>query len=118
MDSVQLVIDLCKEKGIAIAKLERDCGFSNGYIRKLKEGKFPSDRLQIIADYLGVSNDYLMTGEKKDYYFNEEAAQMAQEIFEDKYLRSLFDTARNNSPEDLKLAEEFLKRLKGTNPDA
>ena len=55
MDSVELVKKICKERKIPISKLERDCDFSNGYIRKLKEGKFPSDRLQKIADYLDVS---------------------------------------------------------------
>ena len=39
MDSVELVKNICKERKIPISKLERDCGFSNGYIRKLKEGK-------------------------------------------------------------------------------
>ena len=63
MDSVELVKKICKERNIAISRLERDCGFSNGYIRRLKEGKFPSDRLQIIANYLDVSIDYLLTGD-------------------------------------------------------
>ena len=38
-------------------------GFSNGYIGQLRKGVFPSDRLILIADYLKVSADYLMTGE-------------------------------------------------------
>lgn len=45
MNSVELVKSICKERKIPISKLEMDCGFSNGYVRKLKEGKFPSDRL-------------------------------------------------------------------------
>ena len=64
MDSVALVKSICKERHIPISKLERDCGFSNGYIRKLKEGKLPSDRLQIIADYLDVSVGYLLKGKR------------------------------------------------------
>lgn len=63
MNSVELVKDICKERKIPISRLEKDCGFSNGYIRKLKEGKFPSDRLLKIAEYLGVPLSYLMTGE-------------------------------------------------------
>ena len=55
MNSVDKVKELCKEKKIAISRLEKDLGFSNGYIRGLREGKFPSDRLKAIAEYLGVS---------------------------------------------------------------
>lgn len=64
MDSVNLVRQLCKEKGVSIAKLEKECGFSNGYIRGLRRGLLPIDRAKIIADYFGVSIDYLMTGEE------------------------------------------------------
>ena len=48
------------ERKIPISKLERDCGFSNGYIRKLKEGKFPSDRLLLISQYLDLPISYLI----------------------------------------------------------
>lgn len=67
MDSVELVKKICKERKIPISRLEMDCGFSNGYIRKLKEGKFPSDRIQIIANYLDLSVDYLMTGKEVEF---------------------------------------------------
>ena len=122
MNSVELVKAICKERKIPISRLERECNFANGYIRGLKEGKFPSDRLQIIADYLGVSVDYLLTGrnfdQQKEYYVDEEAARIAQRIFETKGLRTLFDAAEDASPKDLELAAQLLKRLKGTNPDA
>lgn len=63
MDSVELVKQICKERKIPISRLEKDCGFSNGYIRKLQEGKFPSDRLLAISKYLNLPVDYLMTGQ-------------------------------------------------------
>lgn len=62
MNSVELVKQICKDRKIPISRLEKDCGFANGYIRKLKEGKFPSDRLLIIANYLNLSTEYLLTG--------------------------------------------------------
>ena len=65
MDSVELVKKICAERKIPISKLEKDCKFSNGYIRKLKEGKFPSDRLLVISQYLDLPISYLMTGEIK-----------------------------------------------------
>ena len=66
MDSVERVKHICKERSIAISKLEKDLGFSNGYIRALRKGVFPQDRLMAIANYLKVSPDYIMTG-KKDW---------------------------------------------------
>lgn len=74
MDSVELVKKICKERGIPISQLEKSCGFGNGYIRKLKEGKFPSDRLQIIAEFLGLSTTYLLTGVEEIYYSDESAS--------------------------------------------
>lgn len=65
MNSVELVKKICKERKIPISRLEKDCGFSNGYIRKLREGKFPSDRLLIIAKYLDLPINYLMTGKEE-----------------------------------------------------
>ncbi|MBQ8198814.1 MAG: helix-turn-helix transcriptional regulator [Lachnospiraceae bacterium] len=63
MNAVERVKKICKERKIALARLEKDCGFANGYIGSLKKGTFPDDRLKCIADYLGVSVFYLMTGE-------------------------------------------------------
>ena len=116
MNSVDRVKQICKDRKIPISKLERDLGFSNGYIGQLKKGTFPDDRLTAIANYLRVSPDYLMTGdsheESSKYYINEETAQMAQEIFENKELRLLFSAARDASPEDLKTTHDLLLALK------
>lgn len=73
MNSVERVKLLCKEKKIPISKLEKDLGFSNGYIGQLRKGVFPSDRLILIANYLEVSTDYLMTGVNSIHQSNESA---------------------------------------------
>lgn len=64
MNSVERVKDICRDRKIPISKLEKDLGFSNGYVGQLRRGVFPDDRLGKIADYLGVTVDYLMNGEK------------------------------------------------------
>ena len=76
MNSVERVKTICKDRKIPISKLERDLGYSNGYIGQLRKGTFPNDRLKEIAEYLEVSIDYLMTGEEKQgYYLNVETAK-------------------------------------------
>lgn len=65
VNSVERVKKLCKERKIPISKLEKDLGYSNGYISQLRKGVFPSDRLASIAKYLGVSTDFIMSGKKE-----------------------------------------------------
>ncbi|MBQ3257867.1 MAG: helix-turn-helix transcriptional regulator [Oscillospiraceae bacterium] len=62
MNSVERVKSLCKERKIPISRLEKDLGFSNGYIGQLRKGVFPDDRLVQIAEYLSVSVEYLISG--------------------------------------------------------
>ena len=57
-DSVQAQYDkiklLCGMQNISIRKLERELCFSNGYISHHRRTGIPSDRLALIAGYLGV----------------------------------------------------------------
>lgn len=50
---------LAREKGSSAAKIERELGFSNGYIGNSRDKSFPYERLVMIADYLGVTPEYL-----------------------------------------------------------
>lgn len=121
MNTVERVKMICKERKIPLSRLERECGFSNGYIGQLKKGSIPDDRLLKIASYLGMTVDQL-TGVQTDaqsggYYVNEDTARTAQQIFDDPYLRILFDAAQDSRPEDLQMAADLLRRLKKTNPN-
>jgi len=65
MNSVEIVKNVCKEKKIPISRLERDLGYSNGYIGQLRKGVFPTDRLVEIAKYLSVPVEYLLGAEQE-----------------------------------------------------
>ena len=71
--------------------------------------------MQKIADFFGVSIEFLMGSEEKEespvYYTNEESDKLAQEMFEDSDMRSLFDMKRNMPPERFKAHMEFMKNL-------
>lgn len=60
MTSVERVKDICKARKIPLSRLEKELGYSNGYIAQLRKGVFPSDRLTEIAAYLDVPVDLLL----------------------------------------------------------
>lgn len=107
---------LRKAKGISQGDLEKELGFSNGSISKWKLSMPTYSRLQKLADYFDVSVEYLTTGEEKNvtetYYLNDETAEMAQQLFENRNLRVLFDAAKDATPEDLKTTYDMLMALK------
>ncbi len=61
-NSVQYVRDLCQELKIPISKLEKDCGFSNGYLNPRKMSKISYDRAVLIAQYLHVPVSDILEG--------------------------------------------------------
>lgn len=73
MNTVERVVSICKERKIPISKLETDCGFGNAYIKRLRKGSLPDDRLRIVANYLNVSVEYLSTGKEEDSFSSENA---------------------------------------------
>ena len=105
-------------KGIKDADVARETGITKSTFSDWKNGRSnPKDaKLQKIADLFGVSVEYIRTGEEKEggekYYLNEETAEMAQKLFENKDLRVLFDAAKDATPEDLKTTYDMLMALK------
>lgn len=79
----------------------------------------PSNCIEDIAEQLKTTPSYLMgwdsSDEEPSYYTNPETAKLAQEVFEDSNLRVLMDASKDLSPDDLKLAIDMVKRLKGNN---
>lgn len=109
MDSVERVRQICKSKKIPISKLEKDLGYSNGYISQLRKGVFPSDRLISIAEYLGVSTNYLMTG-KDDSQVDGNPYGGLKGI----YLSYAKEAQENGiDPDDIRLALETIRKLRG-----
>lgn len=118
---------LCAKKGIKPFHVSKETGISTATLSSWKTGRYAPkpDKLQKIADYFGVSLEYLLTGKGSEkestsgqkYYFDDDTAKKAQELFEKPNLRILFDAAQGSKPEDLQMAADLLARLKETNPD-
>lgn len=68
MTVFERIEELRKSKKISQGKLEKELGFSNGSISKWKTSTPNSERLQKLADYFGVSSEYLMTGKESANY--------------------------------------------------
>lgn len=104
----------CSERGISINKLETELRLPRSSVSKYNKNSPSIDKVQKIADFLEFPLEYLTTGEKEDspvYYTNEETAKLAQEMFEDEDMRSLFHMKRTMPPDRFKAHMEFMKNL-------
>lgn len=118
---------LLQKHGVTSYRVHKDTGIAQSVLSAWKNGASTpkQDKLKIIADYFGVTVDYLMGGKGteyestsgKKYYFDDNTAEAAQELFDNPDTRALMDASRGVSPENIRLATEMLKRLKETNPD-
>ena len=78
---------LLQKSGLSTYRVSKDTGIAQSVFGSWKNGiSTPKqDKMKKIADYFGVSVEYLMTGKEKDggeiYYLNDETAKVAQEIF-------------------------------------
>ena len=68
--------ELCREKGISISQLEQSLGFGNKAIYKWDEQTPGIDRVKKVADYFGVTVDYLISNEM-NYEAKEELLERA-----------------------------------------
>lgn len=118
---------LRSDTGLSQVEFAQKIGVSKQTLYKYENGivtNIPSDKIEAIAHLCGVSPAYIMgwdddvkesqhQADYNGYYLNDETARVAQEIFEDRDLRILFDAARDSSPDDLRMAADLLRRLKG-----
>ena len=68
-DMYKKIDELLTQKGISGAKMSNDLGMSRSFMTELRKGRAKSVKLetaQKIADYLGVSLEYLLDGETKN----------------------------------------------------
>ena len=111
---------IIQAKGLTNYKVSKDTGITQSVLSTWKtKGTIPkADKLQILADYLGVSVDYLLGVQTNEHhYVDDETARIAQEIFQDPDRRALFEASADCPPEYLRIASDMLRRLKETNPD-
>lgn len=109
-------------KGLTDYAIAKGTGISSGTFGDWKKGNYQPkiDKLKKIADFLDVPLDLIINGDEseqesdsgKKYYFSDDTAQAAQEMFENKELRALYDVQRDMDSEDLKALYNMALALK------
>lgn len=115
---VDFVREVCKKRGISIAQLEKELGFSNGYLNPKKLHKIPYERAKAIAAYLDIDLNRVL-GEEGDekfeqhiYYTDRAMEKMAEDMATNPELRALYDVQRDMDPEDLQALYNMALALK------
>lgn len=62
--------ELCEEKGISISELAEKIGVSRASVGKWNKSSPSSDTIAKIANYFGVSTDYILGISEYRYYVN------------------------------------------------
>lgn len=107
---------LCENKGVSSYRISQETGITQSTFSDWKNGRSvpKQDKLKKIADYFGVDVAYFYDDDdsNKGYYVDDGTKEIAQEIFDNKDLRLLFDAAKDASPEDLQTVHTMLLALK------
>lgn len=102
---------LLQKYGVSTYKVSKETGIAQSVFSSWKNGisNPKQDKLQKIADYFGVSIEYLMTGkeeptEKKNPYSDIKGIYLS-------YAKEAQDSGID--PDDIRLALDTIKRLRG-----
>ena len=97
MSAIDNLKKYCRDNRIPLSRIERALGYGNGSLSKTTV--LTDSRLVEIAEYLGISTDYLLGREKQEIRAESPA------------LKKLIALALNSEPEDIELAYLVLKAL-------
>ena len=109
---------LAYKKGVSIKQLERDLGFAENSVKKWNVSMPNSASLIKLADYFGVSVDYLLgreaagqDPEQPDSY--DEIRAELDAIRRNPELRGLLSASADLTQEDIAFVTAMAKRMKG-----
>jgi transcriptional regulator with XRE-family HTH domain len=105
MELLERIKILAAEKGVSLAKMERECGFSKNSVMKWDKSIPSGEKLLRAARYFGVSADYLLG--------NSKCRVMAGEELPDIYFHFLKGAKELNLTEgDMELLLDIASRFK------
>ena len=100
MSMYDKIVSLAKRKGISIAQVERDLGFSPASLRKMNTNKPSSEKVVALAKYFEVSTDYL--------YGNTPIEKPADQLLDMDFI-SLQRARQNMSSDEWKQAMDIIR---------
>lgn len=109
---------LMEKNGVTNYRVAKELGCSASTVATWVNGeKMPSSKyLQLLANYFGVSADYLIAGEDTDAEEaseKQEVLDMLEEIRKNPELRTMFSITRNATPEQLRQYINVIKAIRG-----
>ena len=112
---------LCKERKTSPRQLSIDCGFSASTINKWKDHSPTYEKIQIVADHLGVDADWLagtsdvQKNEQIVYYTDNGTVIKAQDLSDGQ--RAVMKAVPTLKPQQVDAILSIITQFKGTNPD-
>ena len=100
MSMYDRVAALARKKGVTVAQVERDLGFSPASLRKMHTNRPTSEKVVALAKYFGVSTDYL--------YGNTDIESPADRMMDEDFV-SLHRARQNMSPAEWKRAMDIIR---------
>ena len=111
---LEKIKSLCAKNGMSVSQLEQILGLSNKAIYRWDTSKPSIDRVKAVADYFGVTVDYLLSDEKQ----LDEKEELLERAFADNPdMRILFKVTEKCSPSEIKTAIRLIQALRGETPE-
>lgn len=111
------VFDMLKQKKKKIVALSKKIDVPPNTIStwKIRGTDPPADLIPDIAEFLGTTTQYLLTGvEEGSFYKDHDTDTYMNRLFNDPSLRMLLDATEKLDKEDIDLLVQFAKKMKGT----
>lgn len=103
----EIVLGLCESNNIKVATLERTLDIANGTIKKWSEETKPNgETLTKLADYFGVSVDYLL-----DRSEDEDVDELREMLHKNPETKALLSASAKLTGDDINAVVEIIKRM-------
>ena len=107
--------ELMADREVTLFRVAKETGvpYTTLYESLKRGGQLRAATVQKLADYFGVSVEYLLNGSEEERYYDDPlTAELAERMKDDHDLRLLFMAAKDASPETLSVVYALLKTLK------
>lgn len=118
--SYEIFKRLCQEKNVTATEVARATGVSKGTFSHWKNGDYQpkTEKRRKIAEYFGVTLDYLDTGIVGNVtQLTDEDRDLLQIIHDDPKLNALLHIGHNLSDDDFNAVKDYAERLRRSYKD-